>query len=40
MREDLFHRKLQLLIFFTDESLVREVEASGFIKALYETEYR
>jgi len=25
---------------FLDESLVREVEASGFIKALYETEYR
>ena len=25
---------------FVDESLVREVEASGFIKALYETEYR
>ena len=25
---------------FLDESLVREVEASGFIKSLYETEYR
>jgi ABC-type nitrate/sulfonate/bicarbonate transport system substrate-binding protein len=25
---------------FTDESLVREVEASGFIKSLYEGEYR
>ena len=25
---------------FVDESLVREVEASGFIKKLYETEYR
>jgi ABC-type nitrate/sulfonate/bicarbonate transport system substrate-binding protein len=25
---------------FLDESLVREVEASGFIKRLYETEYR
>ena len=25
---------------FLDESLVREVEASGFIKKLYETEYR
>jgi hypothetical protein len=25
---------------FLDESLVREVEASGFIKALYEGEYR
>ena len=25
---------------FVDESLVREIEASGFIKALYETEYR
>jgi NitT/TauT family transport system substrate-binding protein len=25
---------------FVDESLVREIEASGFIKTLYETEYR
>jgi hypothetical protein len=25
---------------FVDESLVREVEASGFIKMLYDTEYR
>ena len=26
--------------FFLDESLVREVEASGFIKNLYDNEYR
>jgi hypothetical protein len=25
---------------FMDESLVRDVEASGFIKTLYEKEYR
>jgi ABC-type nitrate/sulfonate/bicarbonate transport system substrate-binding protein len=25
---------------FVDESIVREIEASGFIKSLYETEYR
>jgi len=25
---------------FVDESLVKEVEASGFIKTLYDTEYR
>jgi hypothetical protein len=25
---------------FVDESIVRELEASGFIKTLYETEYR
>ena len=25
---------------FVDESIVKEVEASGFIKHLYETEYR
>jgi hypothetical protein len=25
---------------FVDESILREIEASGFIKTLYETEYR
>jgi ABC-type nitrate/sulfonate/bicarbonate transport system substrate-binding protein len=26
--------------FFVDESVIREIEASGFIKSLYEGEYR